>query len=75
MSQRMRTGPATKGAKDYHWAMIEITPEDNPEGQDPSHAVLLLRRHRYTGTVSSLRGFRTWPLVLIWASMRNARSR
>ena len=36
MWQRMRTGSATKGAKDYHWAMIEITPDDNPEGQDPA---------------------------------------
>ena len=53
MWQRMRTGSATKGAKDYHWAMIEITPDDTPEGQPPGHAVLLLRRHRYTGTVSS----------------------
>ena len=53
MWQRMRTGSATKGAKDYHWAMIEITPDDTPEGQDAGHAVLLLRRHRYTGTVSS----------------------
>jgi SRSO17 transposase len=51
--QRMRAGSATKGAKDYHWAMIEIAPDDTPEGQDPGHAVLLLRRHRYTGTVSS----------------------
>ena len=32
--------------------MIEITPDDTPEGQDDGHAVLLLRRHRYTGTVS-----------------------
>src|SRR5512133_1284532 len=53
MWQRMRTGSATKGARDYHWAMIEITPDDTPEGQAPGHAVLLLRRHRYTGTVSS----------------------
>jgi SRSO17 transposase len=52
MWQRMRTGSATKGAKDYHWAMIEITPDDTPEGHDDGHAVLLLRRHRYTGTVS-----------------------
>jgi SRSO17 transposase len=52
MWQRMRTGQATKGAKDYDWAMIEITPDDTPEGQDDGHAVLLLRRHRYTGTVS-----------------------
>ena len=52
MWQRMRTGSATKGAKDYHWAMIEITPDDTPEGQDDGHAVLLLRKHRYTGTIS-----------------------
>ena len=52
MWQRMRTGSATKGAKDYHWAMIEITPDDTPEGHEDGHAVLLLRRHRYTGTVS-----------------------
>ena len=52
MWQRMRTGSATKGAKDYHWAMIEIMPDDTPEGHDDGHAFLLLRRHRYTGTVS-----------------------
>jgi SRSO17 transposase len=50
--QRMCTGSATKGARDYHWAMIEITPDDTPGGQDDGHAVLLLRRHRYTGTIS-----------------------
>lgn len=50
--QRMRTGSATKGAKDYHWAMIAITPDDTPEGHDDGHAVLLPRRHRYTGTIS-----------------------
>jgi hypothetical protein len=52
MWQRMRTGSATNGARDYHWAMIEITPGDTPEGHDDGHAFLLLRRHRYTGTVS-----------------------
>jgi SRSO17 transposase len=52
MWQRMRTGSATKGAKDYHWAMIEVTPDDTLDGQADGHAVLLLRRHRYTGTVS-----------------------
>jgi SRSO17 transposase len=52
MWQRMRTGQATKGAKDYHWAMLEITPDDTPGGHDDGHAVLLLRKHRYTGTVS-----------------------
>ena len=52
MWQRMRAGQATKGAKDYYWAMIEIAPDDTPEGHDDGHAVLLLRKHRYTGTVS-----------------------
>jgi SRSO17 transposase len=52
MWQRMRTGSATKGARDYHWAMIEITPDDTPAGHDTGHAVLLLRKHRYTGTIS-----------------------
>jgi SRSO17 transposase len=52
MWQRMRTGSATKGAKDYDWAMIGITPGDTPGGHGDGHAFLLLRRHRYTGTVS-----------------------
>jgi SRSO17 transposase len=52
MWHRMRTGSATKGAKDYDWAMIAVTPDDTPEGHDDGHAFLLLRRHRYTGTVS-----------------------
>ena len=52
MWQRMRTGQATKGAKDYHWAMTGITPDDTPEGHHDGHAVLLLRKHRYTGTIS-----------------------
>jgi SRSO17 transposase len=52
MWQRMRTGSATKGEKDYHWAMIQVIPGDTPAGHDEGHAFLLLRRHRYTGTVS-----------------------
>jgi SRSO17 transposase len=64
MWQRMRTGSATKGAKDYHWAMIEITPDDTPEGQDDGHAFLLLRRHRYTGTVSYFLCWSSGPVSL-----------
>ncbi|MGH3299605.1 MAG: IS701 family transposase, partial [Trebonia sp.] len=52
MWQPMRTGQATKGAKDYDWAMMETAPDDTPDGHEPGHAVLLLRKHRYTGTVS-----------------------
>jgi hypothetical protein len=50
--QRMRTGSPTKGAMDYHLAIIEITPDDTPDGHDDGHGFLLLPRHRYTGTVS-----------------------
>jgi SRSO17 transposase len=64
MWQRMRTGSATKGARDYHWAMIEVTPDDTPEEQDDGHAVLLLRRHRYTGTVSSYLCWTPGPVPL-----------
>src|SRR5215472_7956413 len=64
MWQRMRTGSATKGARDYHWAMIEITPDDTPEGHDDGHAVLLLREHRYTGTVSSYLCWTPHPVPL-----------
>ena len=52
MWQRMRAGSASKGAKDYHWAIIEVKPDDTPEGHDDGHAFLLLRKHRYTGTIS-----------------------
>ncbi|HXL93505.1 MAG TPA: IS701 family transposase [Streptosporangiaceae bacterium] len=64
MWQRMRTGSATKGAKDYHWAMIEITPDDTPDEQDDGHAILLLRRHRYTGTVSYYQCWSPGPVPL-----------
>jgi SRSO17 transposase len=37
MWQRMRTGSATKAARDYHRAMTEITPDDTPEGHDAGH--------------------------------------
>jgi len=64
MWQRMRTGSATKGAKDCPWAMIEITPDDTPEGQDDEHPVLLLRRHRYTGTISYFLSWTPAPVPL-----------
>jgi SRSO17 transposase len=56
---RMRTGSATKGAKDYDWAMIAIEPDDTPTDQatGPGHSVLLIRRHRYTRKLSY---FRCW---------------
>ncbi|WP_338677924.1 IS701 family transposase [Streptomyces sp. SCSIO 30461] len=64
--QRMRTGTGQKGVRDYDWAMIEVTPDDTPEGHDSSAgtSILLARRHRYTRTVSYYRCFAPGPVTL-----------
>jgi SRSO17 transposase len=56
--QRMRTGHGTKGSRHYDWAMLEVTSDDVPgdDGKrDAGRSVLLVRRHRYTGTCSYYR--------------------
>ncbi|WP_194294371.1 IS701 family transposase [Streptomyces sp. RB17] len=64
--QRMRTGEGQKGVRDYDWAMIEVTADDTPDGYDgdAGTSVLLVRRHRYTRTVSSYRCFAPGPVTL-----------
>jgi SRSO17 transposase len=64
--QRMRTGAGHKGVRDYDWAMIEVTADDTPDGHDPAagRSVLLVRRHRYTRTVSYYRCFAPRPVTL-----------
>lgn len=64
MLRRTRTGSATKGARDYHWAMIDITPDDTPQEQDDGHGFLLPRQHRYTDTVSYFLCWSPDPLPL-----------
>ena len=55
MWQRMRTGSATKDAKDYDWAMTGILPDDTPDGQeDNGTRSCCSRRRRYTGTIGYL---------------------
>jgi SRSO17 transposase len=61
---RMRTGSATKGARHYDWAMLDIRADDTPDGHPGGHSVLLVRRHRYTGTVSFYRCFTPSPVPL-----------
>ncbi|MEV0966382.1 IS701 family transposase [Streptomyces sp. NPDC049910] len=65
--QRMRTGAGQKGVRDYDWAMIEVTADDTPNGHDPDTgtSVLLVRRHRYTRTVSYYRCFAPGPVSLV----------
>lgn len=54
--QRLRTGSGTKGVRHYDWAMLQTTADDIPDGQDDDgHSVLLIRRHRYTRTLSFYR--------------------
>ena len=53
--QRMRTGSGTKGTRHYDWAMLEVASDDAPGGHVDGHSVLLVRRHRYTGTLSYCR--------------------
>ncbi|MGI5136626.1 MULTISPECIES: IS701 family transposase [unclassified Streptomyces] len=64
--QRMRTGAGQKGIRDYDWAMIEVTADDTPDGhdRDAGTSVLLVRRHRYTRTVSYYRCFAPGPVTL-----------
>jgi SRSO17 transposase len=68
---RMRTGTATKGAKNYDRAMITVQGDDTPpgpqaDGQDrpTGHSVLLARRHRYTRKISYFRVWTPTPVSL-----------
>ena len=62
---RMRTGSGTKGTRHYDWAMLEVTSDDTPDGDDDDgHSVLLTRRHRYTGTLSFYRCWTPAPVPL-----------
>ena len=61
---RMRTGSGTTGTRHYDWAMLEVTSDDTPGGHDGGHSVLLARRHRYTGKLSSCRCWTPGPVPL-----------
>jgi len=62
--QRMRTGSGTKGTRHYDWAMLEVASDDTPGGHPGGHSVLLVRRHRYTGTLSYYRCWTPGPVPL-----------
>jgi SRSO17 transposase len=63
--QRMRTGCGTKGSRHYDWAMLEVASDDMPgDGCDEGRSVLLVRRHRYTGTLSFYRCWTPGPVPL-----------
>src|SRR5262249_58800021 len=66
--QGMRTGHGTKGSRHYDWAMLEVTSDDAPGDHhgkpDAGRSVLLVRRHRYTGTCSFYRCWAPGPVPL-----------
>jgi SRSO17 transposase len=62
--QRMRTGSGTKGTRHYDWAVLQVTSDDTPGGHQDGHSVLLVRRHRYTGTLSFYRCWTPGPVPL-----------
>jgi SRSO17 transposase len=61
---RMRTGSGTKGIRHYDWAVLEVASDDTPDEHDSGHSVLLVRRHRYTGTLSFYRCWTPGPVAL-----------
>ncbi|MGW5429690.1 hypothetical protein ACWET9_21135 [Streptomyces sp. NPDC004059] len=61
---RLRTGHGRKGDRHYDRAMLDIHPDDNPDHHAPGHAVVLVRRHRYTRELSFSRCHSTAPVTL-----------
>jgi SRSO17 transposase len=61
---RIRTGHGSKGLRHYDWAMLEVTSDDTPSGHSGGYSVLLVRRHRYTGTLSFYRCWTPGPVPL-----------
>src|SRR5262249_22388041 len=59
-----RPGRGTKGPRHYDWAMLEVTSDDTPAGHQDGHSMLLIRRHRYTGTLSFYRCWTPGPAAL-----------
>jgi SRSO17 transposase len=59
---RMRTGSGTKGTRHHDWAMLEVTGDDTLQGYGDGCSVLLVRRHRYTGTLSYYRCWAPAPV-------------
>jgi SRSO17 transposase len=61
---RLRTGHGLKGDRHYDWAMLDIHPDDTPDGQEPGHSFVLVRRHRYTRELSFYRCHSARPVTL-----------
>ncbi|MER6061781.1 hypothetical protein [Streptomyces sp. NPDC001792] len=61
---RLRTSHGRKGDHHYDRAMLDIHPADSPDHHAPGHAVVLVRRHRYTRELSFSRCHSTTPVTL-----------
>ncbi|MFG2526111.1 transposase [Streptomyces sp. NPDC048527] len=61
---RKNSGHGRKGDRHYDWAMLDIHPDDTPDGHRPGHATVLVRRHRYTRELSFHRCHSATPVTL-----------
>src|SRR5262249_5459993 len=61
---RMRTGSGTKGSRHSDWARLQVASDDTPDEHDDGNSVLLIRPHRYTGTLSFYRCWTPQPVPL-----------
>ncbi|MET7518284.1 IS701 family transposase [Streptomyces sp. NPDC005480] len=61
---RLATGHGTKGTREYDWAWLDIRADDTPDSQQAGTAVLVARRHRYTGETSYFRCWAPGPVTL-----------
>ncbi len=61
---RLRTGHGLRGDRHYAWAMLDIHPDDTPDGQEHGHSTVLVRRHRYTRELSYCRCHSALPVTL-----------
>ncbi len=61
----MPNGGGQKGIRDYDWAFLVVEADDVPDHQtQTAMSVLLVRRHRYTRTLSYYRCFSPTPVTL-----------
>ena len=65
-SGRRGAGEGPGAHRHYDWAVLEVTSDDAPDGHEDGHSVLLVRRHRYTGTLSYYRCWTPGPVPLSW---------
>jgi SRSO17 transposase len=63
---RMRTGSGTKGTRHYDWAMLEVTSDDTPDGQE-DHQLAKQSTGLDAGQVIRWRSWHRWTAICLLA--------